>query len=28
LTDAPGVVSAEQLKEVGVRIRQDKTETM
>ena len=28
LTDAPGVVSVEQLKEVGVRIRQDKTETM
>ena len=28
LTDAPGVVGAEQLKEVGVRIRQDKTETM
>ena len=28
LTDAPGVVSAEQLKEVGVRIRQNKTETM
>ena len=28
LTDAPGAVSAEQLKEVGVRIRQDKTETM
>ena len=28
LTDAPGIVSAEQLKEVGVRIRQDKTETM
>ena len=28
LTDAPGTVSAEQLKEVGVRIRQDKTETM
>lgn len=28
LTDAPGVVSTEQLKEVGVRIRQDKTETM
>jgi aspartyl-tRNA synthetase len=28
LTDAPGFVSPEQLKEVGVRIRQDKTETM
>ncbi len=28
LTDAPGTVSAEQLKEVGVRIRQDKTESM
>ena len=28
LTDAPGVVSFEQLKEVGVRIRQDKTESM
>ena len=28
LTDAPGVVSSEQLKEVGVRIRQDKTESM
>ena len=28
LTDAPGVVSPEQLKEVGVRIRQDKTESM
>jgi len=28
LTDAPGVVSQEQLKEVGVRIRQDKTESM
>ena len=28
LTDAPGVVSTEQLKEVGVRIRQDKTESM
>ena len=28
LTDAPGVVSSDQLKEVGVRIRQDKTESM
>ena len=28
LTDAPGVVSSEQLKEVGVRFRQDKTESM
>ncbi len=28
LTDAPGVVSSEQLKEVGVRIRQDKSESM
>ncbi|MEK9670335.1 MAG: aspartate--tRNA ligase [Gammaproteobacteria bacterium] len=28
LTDAPGAVSPEQLKEVGVRIRQDKTESM
>ncbi len=28
LTDAPGVISSEQLKEVGVRIRQDKTESM
>ncbi|MDC3058588.1 aspartate--tRNA ligase [Litorivicinus sp.] len=28
LTDAPGAVSSEQLKEVGVRIRQDKTESM
>lgn len=28
LTNAPGVVSSEQLKEVGVRIRQDKTESM
>jgi len=28
LTDAPGTVRAEQLKEVGVRIRQDKTESM
>ena len=28
LTDAPGGVSSEQLKEVGVRIRQNKTESM
>ena len=28
LTDAPGAVSPEQLKEVGIRIRQDKTESM
>jgi len=28
LTDAPGEVSAEQLKEAGVRIRQDKTGSM
>jgi aspartyl-tRNA synthetase len=28
LTDAPGAVSPEQLKDVGVRIRQDKTESM
>ena len=28
LTDAPGVVRSEQLKEVGVRIRQDKSESM
>jgi aspartyl-tRNA synthetase len=28
LTDAPGAVSPEQLKEVGVRIRQDKTGSM
>ena len=28
LTEAPGVVSSDQLKEVGVRIRQDKTESM
>ena len=28
LTDAPGQVSAEQLKEAGVRIRQDKTGSM
>jgi aspartyl-tRNA synthetase len=28
LTHAPGAVSPEQLKEVGVRIRQDKTESM
>lgn len=28
LTDAPGAVSAEQLKEVGVRIRQEKAESM
>lgn len=28
LTDAPGEVSQEQLKEVGVRIRQEKAETM
>ena len=27
LTSAPGIVSSEQLREVGVRIRQDKTET-
>ena len=28
LTDAPGAVSSEQLTEVGMRIRKDKTETM
>jgi len=28
LTDAPGEVSAEQLKEVGVRIRKEQTESM
>ena len=28
LTNAPGVVRSEQLKEVGVRIPQDKTESM